>query len=553
MPDPSSAPRRLSLGYILGFSDKPYKDPKLPPLPPRPRRQSQLAELVASPGGLVEWTASDGRKGRLTGMGKPQLTAASLAKVPSGIQPPKEHSKKSTSKKLASNAENQWPTGGWDNLEVTGGSTKSTSKKAPSHKNDVWGGGGFNASVSNKGSQKTASNVENLWGSGDVGNMWVTQADTSNGDTKKDEKKAEKEGERKDDKKEERNAAKATKQATESGDSNETPAPNNTAAEEGEAKKPDDTNTWTKEQDNQLLQMKTENTPWKTIASNLGKPEGQCRTRFKIVKPVDWKPDNATNNAGKGNAGQKDARLDEQKQKQGTKDNNKDSNKEEDKKDSEVPDVSWGGTFGGTFGETSDDKQGEAEKANDTGTWETGDPTKTGDTSDAKDSKDVWINTDGASDSKDNDPVDLWGAAAAGWGANNPEANTATGWDTTNQETAAPNTWEVPVPNVQQPPSPAKPASAPRSTKAPSESRSRRSTSSKSKPSTTRPAEIELEPDDTFSANDLRLIARILQQDCSMVWSRLSWRFRDKTGRTLDPEVFEKKITGTVEAGWKGE
>ncbi|ENI10457.1 hypothetical protein COCC4DRAFT_122744 [Bipolaris maydis ATCC 48331] len=509
MPDPSSAPRRLSLGYILGFSDKPYKDPKLPPLPPRPRRQSQLAELVASPGGLVEWTASDGRKGRLTGMGKPQLTAASLAKVPSGIQPPKEHSKKSTSKKLASNAENQWPTGGWDNLEVTGGSTKSTSKKAPSHKNDVWGGGGFNASVSNKGSQKTASNVENLWGSGD-----------------------------------ERNAAKATKQATESGDSNETPAPNNTAAEEGEAKKPDDTNTWTKEQDNQLLQMKTENTPWKTIASNLGKPEGQCRTRFKIVKPVDWKPDNATNNAGKGNAGQKDARLDEQKQKQGTKDNNKDSNKEEDKKDSEVPDVSWGGTFGGTFGETSDDKQGEAEKANDTGTWETGDPTKTGDTSDAKDSKDVWINTDGASDSKDNDPVDLWGAAAAG--------TTAATWDNTNQETSAAieSGW---VPNVQQPPSPAKPASAPRSTKAPSESRSRRSTSSKSKPSTTRPAEIELEPDDTFSANDLRLIARILQQDCSMVWSRLSWRFRDKTGRTLDPEVFEKKITGTVEAGWKGE
>lgn len=32
-----------------------------------------------------------------------------------------------------------------------------------------------------------------------------------------------------------------------------------------------------------------------------------------------------------------------------------------------------------------------------------------------------------------------------------------------------------------------------------------------------------------------------------MVWNRVSWRFKDKTGRTIAPEVFEKKVTGRVE------
>lgn len=61
------------------------------------------------------------------------------------------------------------------------------------------------------------------------------------------------------------------------------------------------------------------------------------------------------------------------------------------------------------------------------------------------------------------------------------------------------------------------------------------------------PTEIRIAPDDTFSQDELKLIARILQQDCSMVWERVSWRFRDKTGRNLRPDVFEKKITGKLE------
>ncbi|KAF5845064.1 hypothetical protein GGP41_001195 [Bipolaris sorokiniana] len=562
MPDPSSALRRVSFGYILGFSDKPYKDPKPPPPPPRPRRPSQLAELVASPGGLVEWTASDGRKGKLTGMGKLQLTAASLTKVPSEIQPAKEHLEKPTPKNPPGNAENIWTNNDWSGFEATGGITKSASNKAPSSKNDAWGNGDWNASGSNKGSQKAASCTQVLWGSGDVGEMWVTQADTSGGDTKKDEKEDEKKAEKKAEKKYEKNDSKATEQATKSGDSNETPAPTNTAAERGETKESDDTNTWTKEEDEQLLRMKTEDMQlsWKAIDSKLGKADGQSKARFKIVKPAGWKPNTAKDNAGKGNASQKnDTKGDEQKQNQGTKDSNKNSN-EKDKKDNEVADNLLGDAFAGMLGETSDGKQGDVEKANNTGTWGIGDPTKTGDTSDAKDNNDVWINTDGAGDSKDKDPADQWGPAATGtpallWDNTNQETNPALGldWGAYNQETnpATPPGWDNPVPDIQQPLSPAKPAPASRSTKAPSEFRSRRSTSSKSKPSTTRPAEIELEPDDTFSADDLRLIARILQQDCSMVWSRLSWRFRDKTGRTLHPEVFEKKITGSVEGDGK--
>lgn len=61
------------------------------------------------------------------------------------------------------------------------------------------------------------------------------------------------------------------------------------------------------------------------------------------------------------------------------------------------------------------------------------------------------------------------------------------------------------------------------------------------------PLELEIKPDKTFSADDLRLVARILQQDYHMVWQRVSWRFKDKTGRTVLPAVFEKKITGRVE------
>jgi hypothetical protein len=65
------------------------------------------------------------------------------------------------------------------------------------------------------------------------------------------------------------------------------------------------------------------------------------------------------------------------------------------------------------------------------------------------------------------------------------------------------------------------------------------------------PLMYEITPDAIFSADDLRTIARILQQDAQMVWDRVSWRFRDKTGRHVEPNVFEEKITGKVEGRGK--
>jgi hypothetical protein len=62
----------------------------------------------------------------------------------------------------------------------------------------------------------------------------------------------------------------------------------------------------------------------------------------------------------------------------------------------------------------------------------------------------------------------------------------------------------------------------------------------------------EITPDAIFSADDLRTIARILQQDAKMVWDRVSWRFMDKTGRHVEPDVFEEKITGRGEGREKG-
>jgi hypothetical protein len=109
---------------------------------------------------------------------------------------------------------------------------------------------------------------------------------------------------------------------------------------------------------------------------------------------------------------------------------------------------------------------------------------------------------------------DAWGPGATD-GANDTNNNT-TSWDTNPA-----------------PPAGGKPASNAPSTKSTSKHRA--------------PLELEVKPDETFSADDLRLVARILQEDYRMVWNRVSWRFRDKTGRTVGAEVFKKKITGKVE------
>jgi hypothetical protein len=127
----------------------------------------------------------------------------------------------------------------------------------------------------------------------------------------------------------------------------------------------------------------------------------------------------------------------------------------------------------------------------------------------------AWKNTDG--DGTNDAAGDQWNSDPA---QNNGAGN---------------NAWETPA------------APAVNSTKAPSiRAASHKSTHHRSERMAA-PLEIEVRPDETFSADDLKTVARILQQDYQMVWNRVSWRFRDKTGRNVAPEVFEKKITGRVE------
>jgi hypothetical protein len=51
MTDANGAPRRVSMAYILGFSDKPYKEVKSPAPPPLPQRRkpSHPANIVITP------------------------------------------------------------------------------------------------------------------------------------------------------------------------------------------------------------------------------------------------------------------------------------------------------------------------------------------------------------------------------------------------------------------------------------------------------------------------------------------------------------------------
>lgn len=45
MADPNVPPRRVSMSYILGLTNKPFKDP-LPPPPPRPPQPNALVQMV---------------------------------------------------------------------------------------------------------------------------------------------------------------------------------------------------------------------------------------------------------------------------------------------------------------------------------------------------------------------------------------------------------------------------------------------------------------------------------------------------------------------------
>lgn len=537
MADTNGVLRRVSMAYILGFSNKPYKEVRLPvpPPPPQARKPSQPVSIVGTlighyggfaqtnyrqiptPGRIMEWTASDGRKGKLTGAGKPRLTAASLAKVPSDKRSTKEAlsvkntSKKATSTKPAVDGGDWWGANtNWAGASVKDGNKDSGSKK---------GNAGFLDSTGNDSNDLLA-------------NTWGNAGDAAGGDDKTGEKK------------DETTPAWDTPTNAPTGpEACDNPA----QGSEGD-KKDENKNAWTKEQDERLIQMKTETSKtWAEMGNELdGKAKDECIERFNQIKPKGWRP-NAANQGrdGKGGAGKKGKEKKQNHNQVQSKGGNKKDEKTHGNQEGEKKDeTSWvaeawgmpggnGDVFPDLFsGDTGDNKDDSGNK--DT-SWDDLKGGTTGVGTSECDTKGGWGsgNITGGQDGAD--------AAAVKWDSNsggNWNTNSNSDRDKKKDDASMADPWTSTAPTQNFPL---------KQTPSQTGSQHKASSNNNAQPITTRPLELEVKPDDTFSADDLRLVARILQQDCSMVWNRVSWRFRDKTGRTLHPDGFEKKITGRLE------
>ncbi|KAJ8118580.1 hypothetical protein OPT61_g451 [Boeremia exigua] len=351
---------------------------------------------------------------------------------------------------------------------------------------------------------------------------------------------------------------------------------------------------WTDEQDKRLMELKSEDKPWKDLAVEVGKSMSSCKERFKQIKPKDWRPNSAAQKNNNGNSKQKGQNNRSNQNGGGNKQN-----------EQQVTPGAWPdpvdsapcqNTNNEGFDPNQDDPWGSGGGAGDNGGFDASkdDPWSSGGGAGASDPSGENADNGGFDASKDdpwssgggaggNDPLgenkgdgadggfkddgNTWGAGQGssgndngadawannvddGWGAiNNTGGGTDTKWDTTplpgnnasNDKTSR---------NTSSRRDSAHRSSHKSSNKPPSKPASKQhSVRGSDKPPQAAPSEYELKPDSTFSADDLRLIAKILQQDCQLVWNRVSWRFKDKTGRNLHPDVFEEKITGTVERG----
>ena len=472
----------------------------------------------------------------MTGTGKSRLTAATLAKVPSEkhstheASAAKSASKHSGPDKPTNDAQDPWGTSGWGNTEIKNVSKHSGSKKATSNQGDAWGTGNWDT-IAPKDEFNGNADAMAL---GALENTWGLSVGLDDKDKKKDD---------------------TTGSPAAANPVVETVIPTATAAPVVEEKNPDDSKSWTKEQDEKIMQMKTENGIWTDIAKELNKSLEECKKRFGEIKPKDWRP---TTKGGTGGGG---------------KNKKKGKNKDENKADQNEPKVSCeivsgeGGLCGGMGAVFEDDANKWDSDKKDNVASKQADVYASGGAS-------GWGNTGGGTGGAETSGENAWD----GWGVNEQigasEGNADTGdawnnvgegnatiggpWDTAAQGNATTSAWNDINQNnntgggaADQGTVPPKPPSTSHSNKAPSQSRFQGKDNNNSPEPTqsapSPPVGIELRPDQTFSANDLRLIARILQQDCSMVWNRLSWRFKDKTGRTLHPDVFEKKVTGQVE------
>lgn len=522
----------------------------------------------------------------MTGAGKSRPTATALAKVPSEKRSTHEASgAKSASKhnakdKPRDDADNPWDvTGDWGNIDVKNESKHSGSKKASSKK-EAWDTCNCDTGDSKKDPWNTAdwgaddlknetSGAADEWPAGVVGN-WDTAAAGDEKDNKKDV---------------------TTENLPATGFAVKTAPQETLATAVVEGNKAGNSSSWTKEQDERLMHIKAQNPiiQWKKIAEELGKDHQDCKSHFNLIKPKDWKPNNvkqAVAGGGNGGGGKKG-----NEGKNGNNNNKSDNNTnvngvkasadtcEDDgvqlsdlwpsfdqnvnesssKKDASGSSQANKNPSGGANAwDTTGDAPGRADTSGEKNAWDNdntwGNEKLTGTSGENATTDDPWLTTSGGN------VADTWGLSNGRIAASTPpDDNDDQNNDTTGGADVMASSWDpFTIQNnntgggiAAQPAAPPKSPSTRHSNKAPpqpgSQGKAETKTPESAKPASTRPATIELRPDDTFSADDLRLVARILQQDCAMVWNRVSWRFKDKTGRTVHADVFEKKITGEVE------
>ncbi|KAJ4301732.1 hypothetical protein N0V90_003825 [Kalmusia sp. IMI 367209] len=536
-------PRRISKAYILGFSSKPYKDP--PPPPPL----NSYRGMLSTPGAALEWAASDGRRGRLTGKGKPRLLAALDTAAPAN-----KPSKPITADKVATQ-DVQSGHGGENPVNTSTGQETSGDAEVEYKKNvdnplnfteeqdktlmhmkidnATWKDIAQKIGKANHECKARFGQIrpDDFFTKGKGGNKAGGQGgQQGNQSNQKQNKQDQKNGEEK----------------------KETPADawgfgggldmfgSGGATDDDDAKK-DDTN---RAADNAGAWAAWGGSAEDNSKQNDQNQSGAAKGDWTGGGGWDFADSNGDNIGTNGTWDNGDASK-------ASVDKDKDSKNSEK---NQTQDDSGGG--GWNFGGGSDDnnKSKSSSSKNDNNDAHGG-------------GNDGWNNNDSSGGTGwDTHNADGGGGSSGGgggdWNANGHPSENG-GWGNTDSNEKNKNedkdadgqgnsSWDKDGNNGwgAQPSSKKSPSrhSSTSHEKHRSHKHSSRRHSDPKKDRhghhSTHAAEYKVAPDSTFSQDELKLIARILQQDCSMVWERVSWRFKDRTGRNLHPDVFEKKITG---------
>ncbi|KAK7179853.1 hypothetical protein PSPO01_14115 [Paraphaeosphaeria sporulosa] len=555
---------RIRTSYLLGLSNKPFKDP------PKPPPLNSYRGMLRTPGAAIEWAASDGRRGRLMGKGKSRLLSTLDAAAPQN--------------------------------QVNASANMNASQGVPN--NPAQSGSGGNE-ASDQPSSQAASSGEVEYKKGVPSKDFLEEEDRTIMRMKIDDKqwgdimkhmngKSKKQCTqrfneiRPDDFYEKRNAAKGNGRSGKQGNQNDQKQ-NNKGQDKKEEKTEwgtghggwdpmavlggvfgDDRKSNASDKGSKQSEKPGDTTwagtgnDWAALAAdgnenntggNAGWTNGGDHNNAAVTAPWgnlggdntasgaapsdnngggDW---NQHASGGKDNnkRGEGKKSKHEKKQEKRGKSNER-SNKKESKPDAavqpwETANDSFGNGGGGAttgFGDSggwdfdnNEDKKSESKKSK-----------KSSSRSSKASSKNAWgADRDNGGAGTVWDAADGGGGGRQGW-TENTDGYTGGGWGDNKADTGGAQASSKDHEKYR--------SSHRRSSSLESKHRSHRHLSS------SHPTEYKVAPDSTFSQDELKLIARILQQDCSMVWERVSWRFKDKTGRNLEPNIFEKKITGRL-------